>query len=170
MIIRPDDAKQFLATYSRLLTEAYRLTDGEHLEEMLAILAAGRDAIVAEPLLIDAVVTNLEDEGVLLAPDALAAIRTLQLQEWVFLRDTTKYSIFIDVDGKEAYAVRGLTDRLSDITRGTGLLVRTGLVYYKGGYVCDGILANPVWLGPEYKRSYAEIFTALKQSGHFHTE
>ena len=55
------------------------------------------------------------------------------------LRDTTKYSVFIEADGNEAYAVLGLTQRVRAIFGGTGAVIRTGVCRFHGVYVCDGM-------------------------------
>jgi hypothetical protein len=168
MVIDPKEAQIFIAGYKALLTEVHRLAGGKTKMKLLEMLAAARDAAVAEPALIDTAVANLESEGRPLPEDVLEAIRSLKVRRWVFLRDTTKYSVFIDVDGKEAYAVLGLTERLRDIVGGTGVLLQTGVFLFQGAYVCDGIISGAVWLGANYRKSYSDTLAALKKSGHFY--
>jgi hypothetical protein len=168
MVIDPKDAQIFIAGYKDLLTEVHRLAGGAPRMKLMEMLATARDAAVAEPTLIEAAASNLEAEGRRLPEDVLEAILSLKLRRWVFLRDTTKYSVFIDVDGKEAYAVLGLTERLRDIVGGTGVLLQTGVFPFQGAYVCDGIISGAVWLGANYKKEYSDILASLKKSGHFY--
>ncbi len=168
MVINPKDAKQFINSYTSLLAEVHILSDGARKMELLEMLSAARDAVVANPLLLDLAALSLEGQGRPLPEDVLDAVRSLKVRQWIFLRDTTKYSIFIEPDGKEAYAVLGLTERLRDIVGGTGVVLRTGVVRFRGVYVCDGLVANPVWIGANYKREYSEILTSIKKSGRFY--
>lgn len=171
MVIDPNDAEIFISGYKSLLTEVHRLSDGEAGMNLLMMLAAARDAAVADPSLIDTAAANLESAGTPMPEDVLEAVQSIKVRRWVFLRDTTKYSILIEADGREAYGVLGLTQRLRDIVGGTGLILQTGVVYFRGVYVCDGIVSNAgVWLGPNYRRSYSDTLASLKKSGRFYKD
>jgi hypothetical protein len=85
----------------------------------------------------------------------------------VYLKDTTKYSIFIDPDGYEAFAVVGLTGPIRGILGGAAVTFRAGVVDYEGRFVCDGILGSHMWLGPNYKRNFSAMFAAMKKDGRF---
>jgi hypothetical protein len=95
------------------------------------------------------------------------AIDSLRLRQWVYLKDTTKYSIFVAPEEHEAFGVVGLTDRVRDILGGAAVTFRGGVVEYRGKYVCDGILESHMWLGPSYKRDFNALFAALKREGRF---
>jgi hypothetical protein len=168
MVIDPEAAGQFISGYKNLLSEVHRLSGGKPGMELLNMLASAREAVVKEPSLIETAASNLDSAGHALPPDVLEAIRSLRLQRWVYLRDTTKYSIFMDMEGKDAYAVLGLTQRLRDIVGGTGIVLMTGIFHFHGAFVCDGIVSNVIWLGSNYRREYAATFASLKKSGHFH--
>lgn len=73
----------------------------------------------------------------------------------------------MDPDAEQAFAVVGLTDRLRDIIGGSGVYIEAGVVRYKERYVCDGIIAQAVWLGRNYLRSFGETFAQLKAEGKF---
>jgi len=94
-------------------------------------------------------------------------MESLRLTQWVYLKDTTKYSIFIDLEENAAYAVVGLTDRIRNILGGAAVTFRTAVVEYQGKYVCDGILESHTWLGPNYKRDFNAKFSELKREGRF---
>jgi hypothetical protein len=60
--------------------------------------------------------------------EMLDAIAALKLGRWDYLKDTRSYSLLVAEDGRAAYGVLGLTDRLRDVAQGeTGLVVKTGL-------------------------------------------
>jgi hypothetical protein len=112
------------------------------------MLASARDIIIATPSIIETAASKLEGNGSLITPEVVYATKSLQLKQWVYLRDTKTYSVFLDPTGKAAYAVLGLTNRLRDIPGGSGVSFRTGLVEYSGHFVCYGIVSNFAWLGP----------------------
>lgn len=168
MVIDPKKAKVFIAGYTVLLAEVYMLSGGKRSVELLNMLSTARDAVVADPSLLDAAVSNLEVDGRKPSEEVLDAVRSLKVRRWVFLRDTTRYSVFMDLDGREAYAVLGLTDRLSDIVGGTGVMLKAGVLPFQGAYICDGIISNPIWLGANYRKEYSDAFASLKKSGRFY--
>lgn len=168
MIIAPRAAETFIHGYSSLLAEVHRLSNGEAGLELLKMLAAARDITIATPSIIESAASKLEDSGSPVPPEVVYAIKSLQLKQWVYLRDTKTYSVFLEPAGKAAYAVLGLTNRVRDLLGGSGVSFRTGLVEYCGRFVCDGIVSNPVWLGPNYRKEFSANLAVLKKEGKFH--
>jgi hypothetical protein len=167
MIIAPQAAKAFISGYTRLLTQVHLQSNGGPNPELVQILAAARQSIVESPSLIDAAAAALDAKGPSIAKHVLDAIKTIQLKHWIFLRDTSRYSVFLDPDGKAAYAVLGLTDHT--IVGGSAVAFTTGVVAYRGHYVCDGIIGKIVWLGPNMKKTFNATLSVLRKSGGFHT-
>jgi hypothetical protein len=165
MVINPTSAARFISGYKSLLSEIHRLAGEEHSERTLDMLAAARERISLNPPLIKEAAAALEAGGHSITPDVLSAIKTLHLRQWIFLRDTSRYSIFVDPKEHEAYGVLGLTDRIRDILGGSAAAFNAGIVEYCGRYVCDGIIANHVWLGPNYKKEFSSLFAKLKKNG-----
>ena len=64
----------------------------------------------------------------------------------------------------------GLTDRLRDIVGGSGVVLETGLVCYRGRFVCDGLVYKKLWLGPNYKKSFNAAFSEMKAKGRFYVK
>jgi len=64
----------------------------------------------------------------------------------------------------------GLTDRLRDIVGGSGVVVESGLVRYRGRFVCDGLVKRSLWLGPNYKKSFNAAFAEWKAEGRFYVK
>jgi hypothetical protein len=56
-----------------------------------------------------------------------------------------------------------------DIIEGTGAVIETAVMRYRGRFVCDGIVSGiVVWLGPNYRRDYNASFAKIKARGGFH--
>lgn len=165
MVIDPQSAGRFIAGYKSLLSEVSRLVGDPPSDNMLDMLAAAREHVKTNPALIEQAATALESAGQPVATDVLCAIETIRIRQWVFLRDTTKYSIFISPKENEAYAVLGLNDRIRNLVAGSAIAFNAGVVEYCGRYVCDGIVENPVWLGPNYKREFSSMLAELKKEG-----
>lgn len=168
MVIDPQAAQIFINGYSRLLAEVHRLSNGKSGLALMNMLAAARDVTIASPSIVESAASKLDENGSPVPQEVVFAIKSLQLKQWVYLRDTTAYSVFLEPSGKDAYAVLGLTDRLRDILGGSGVSLRTGIVEFGGRYVCDGIVSNPVWLGSNYRKDFAALLAALKKEGKFH--
>ena len=168
MLVDPHAAAHFIAGYQSLLTEVCRQSGGALDVPVLNMLAAARESASENPALLDAAAASLEARGQAVASDVLAAVRTLRFKHWVFLRDTRTYSVFIDGDGTEAYAVLGLTNRIRYMLGGSAAAIKAGVVEYRGHYVCDGIVSELVWLGANLKKEFNETLSHLTKSGAFH--
>ena len=77
----------------------------------------------------------------LVEPDVLDAIAGIKIGRWVYLKDTRSYSVFLDDQGKAAYGVLGLTNRLRNFKRHSGIVMEYGVFQLDGHYVCNGIFA-----------------------------
>ena len=97
-------------------------------------------------------------------------MRTLQVNNWVFLRDTKAYSIFVHPTGDSALGVLGLTDPVRDIVGTTGVIIETGVVLFSRKFVCDGIVTRVVHLGPNYRKSFNRAYRTAKAEGRFHVD
>jgi hypothetical protein len=168
VVIDPRSAAVFIADYKRLLSEAHRLARGPALPNLLQTLASGRDAIQTTPGLLSQAVIRLEESGKPLSSEAQRAIEKLRVRQWVYLKDTSKYSIFVAQEEQEAFGVVGLTDPIRRILGGSAVTFRAGVVEYRGRYVCDGLLGSHAWLGPNYKRDFNALFKELRAEGRFH--
>jgi len=98
------------------------------------------------------------------------AIRTLRIDDYVYLKDTKDYSIFIQASGNSAFGVVGLTERIRDIVGASGVMIETGLIRYRGKFVCDGLVSRLVYLGPGYRKNYGAIYRDLRTQGRFQVE
>lgn len=168
MVIDSPTAKRFIAAYKDFLGTLVSAQDKAS-KDVVQWLALGRDHFVADRSLLDAYrAANPKADA-----QMLDAIAHSQVGQWVHLKDTRTYSVLLDMDATRAYAVLGLTQPLRTIglTRdepmGSGLVIQAALVPLNGHWVCDGLIQNPVWLGPNYRRSYTASYTALRKAGGF---
>jgi hypothetical protein len=165
MVLAAPAAKAFIRDYSLLLAEVHRLSGEAQESELLRILAAGREALQKVPERMRQAVDSLKGRGAELSPEVLKAVGTLRLKQWVYLRDTTKCSILLAPEDREAFGVLGLTDPLRTLAGRGAVTFRTGVVEYGGKYVCDGLFSGHVRIGPNYRRDFEALFKAVKAEG-----
>lgn len=167
MVLEPPLAATFIHGYKTVLLE---VGDKKHQNKpTLNRLAIARDQLVRDPAVLDHAVQSLTASTVEVDAHVIAAMRSLRLKRWIYLRDTRTYSVFLDEDDQDAYAVLGLTDRLRDIIGDSGAVIETGLVSFAGHFVCDGIISSVIWLGRGIRGSFNESFREIKLTGRFHT-
>jgi hypothetical protein len=102
--------------------------------------------------------------------DMLDAIERMEIGRWIYLKDTRSYSVFLRDDGKAAYAVQGLTNRLRAIHGYSGIVLQAGIFPLGGQFVCDGIFADVMILGPNYMADFRDRYQVLRESGCFYAE
>lgn len=170
MLIEPQAAQTFCEHYTAIMAEIHVLFKGENGIGVHMMIAKSRKIAVSNPAILDTALQNLESTDYPIHPDVIRAVKSLQLNNWVYLRDTRAYSVFINPEATAAYAVLGLTDRIRKITGDTGICIRTGIVEYCGSFMCDGVVSNPVWIGPNYRREFTTILSQLKKEGKFYTK
>jgi hypothetical protein len=169
MLLEPNLASVFMQDYIGLMAEIY-VSDPEHEKRatVLEIVASGRARYAADPKRLDAAIAAAAARRKPLATEVAEAVRKMQLKKWIFLRDTNRHSLFLDPEGNAAYGVLGLTQRIRDIVGGSGAILETALLPYRGRFVCDGVITEVLWLGANYRKSFAALFSRLKKSGAFH--
>lgn len=169
MIITEHEASIFIQGYTQLMVEIYGVAPPRRRYRLLEVIAAARVKYLADRALLDKALRQLSAKSVSVPDRVVSAVRSLEVKKWVYLRDTRSHSIFIDPSGEKAYGVLGLTERIRNITGGTGAVVEMGLVRYLGHYVSDGVAANLVWLGPNYKKDFSDALGRLRSKGEFHS-
>ncbi len=168
-LLDPAAAIAFIEGYKRFLstvTTAYRADEGSLLET----LVGARRRITKDPVLLCDTLAKARNFTPGLGDSVLQAIGTLRVENWVYLKDTRSYAIFMDSSGEFAFGVRALTQRIRDIVGTPGVLLETGIVRYCGQYVCDGLVSGVVHLGRNYLRSFAGTYEKLRAQGRFEVE
>ncbi len=170
MYLAPADAQRFIQGYKLLMLEILGEQEDRITGSVVRLLAKARAKLVGKRALLHKSIARLEARNVRLDPEVVTALEGLEVRLWVYLRDTTRHSIMIDSTADRAFGGLGLTQGIRDIVGGTGVIIETGLVPYRGQYVCDGVITQVVWLGPGYRRSWNETFKEIKASGQFHVK
>jgi hypothetical protein len=170
MVLEAAYAQRFINGYSALLLTILGEAAHDMKGGLVPKLAAGRAKMKKHPELFQEARAKLASQTPSVDPEVMEAVEGLDLRQWIYLRDTKLHSIFVDPSIDRAFGVLGLTERLRAILGGSGASIETGLVRYKGRFVCDGVFARTVWLGSSYKKSFNERFRLLKAEGKFHVQ
>ena len=106
MIVNHKLATAFLQRYSDfLMFVCAEYVESISEEEILAGLAIAREIYIRDRSIFDDFL-NADNRNVEIIDDA---IRSLDISHWVYLKDTPKHSLLINVEGEYACAVKGLT-------------------------------------------------------------
>jgi hypothetical protein len=168
MILKADAAWRFIEGYKKLLFEIDGESRSRAKDSVVQKLAEARAKLMERHALLQEAQARLVARSESIDPEVIQAVEGLEVRDWVYLKDTKVHSIFMDAETKRAFGVVGLTDRLRDIVGGSGVVLETGLVRYRGRFVCDGLVYKKVWLGPNYKKSFNAAFSEMKAEGRFH--
>ena len=158
-------ANNFIKRYMAFLMFAYQecCEVGDE-KELLNKLNLGRDAFLKDRNLLREYLVKSKEKSSLFYD----AIDSLEVGEWVYLRDTTKYSLFVKTDESASYAVLGLTQPIKEIFGCSGLYMKTGIIRLGPNFVCDGLIVNQVQLGKNYRDGFNSTYRRMKSSGKFH--
>ena len=168
MILDERSATVFINGYQKLLLEICGPAKGN--VKLLERLAKGRKKLMSDVSLLDDAVSRIHDRGQHVDETVVVAAASLQVKSWVYLRDTRRYSIFMEEAGTHAYGAVGITDPIKELLCGSGALVETGLLLYDGRIVCDGLISPLAWIGPLYKRDFNEALSKIRAAGQFYTD
>jgi hypothetical protein len=168
-LLDPATATEFIEGYKRFLLTvetADRADEGGILET----LVGARRRITSDPVLLRDKLADARRITPGLGDAVLQAIGTLRVENWVYLKDTRSYAVFMNSSGEFAFGVRALTQRIRDIVGTSGVMLETGIVRYCGQYVCDGLVSGVVHLGRYYLRSFASAYERIRAQGRFEVE
>jgi len=168
MLLDPESAKSFIAGYGAVLLEILRNIKVRTTSNLIGDFAKARGHLKHHPAAIDDALHTLHDRCHPIEPRVGAAIRSIRVDQWVYLRSTTRYAVFIDSAADNAYAVLGLTDPIDANTGGQSVTFEAGIVELDGAYVCDGVVKGPVFLGSGLRRQFNASLAELRRSGRFH--
>jgi hypothetical protein len=168
MIIPTQQASEFIKDYTRILVQIYKPFEDKSETKLLDKLATARSIFCSNRSLLDPALQALDAQSITILPEVISAVRSLEVKQWVYLKDTRSYSVFIDPSAKIAYGVLGLTERLRDIIGGSGAFVETGLLRYRSRYISDGIVSQVVWFGNNLKKEFTNDLNDIKTHGSFH--
>jgi hypothetical protein len=169
MQLDPTIAQTFSEDYRQILLMVYSLQGLKGHRTPEERMVAARRCLFREAELLDEAVAALEGRrGVFVDEDVVAAMRTLEVGKWIYLRDLRHHSILLHPDGVIAFGVVGLTQPIRALTGGPGFLFEAGIMAIEGHFVCDGLLGETVALGWGYQADHNPVFQELKAIGAFH--
>lgn len=168
MVVEPAVANRFINEYKRFLLSIYQpeSADDER-KSMNEKLHSARKRFIANRGLLDEYMRKLEDGTEPIDRKILLAIRNLEYSRWVYLRDLRSYSIFLKDGGGYGFGVLGLTDEISVMTGGPGVVLEAGVFAFDDHYICDGLIAGLAHLGPNIRKSCNELYKELRETGRF---
>jgi len=167
MIIDPLSASKFISVYKALLLEIDRTGHDGRKSNLIKRLVAARSRLSSDPSLIEQALAALKPKSVAVDPEVVGSLRSLEVENWVFLRDTKVHLLFVHPSEHRAYGVLGLNDRIRDIVG--GVVIETGLVQYAGRFVCDGLVSRILWLGKNYRHNFNRAYQAITSEGRFYS-
>lgn len=168
MVIEPTIANRFINEYKRFLLSIYQPESADDDgKRMIEKLHSARKRFIANRGLLDEYMRKLEDGADPLDRKILLAIRNLEYSRWVYVRDVKSYSIFLKDDGGYGFGVLGLTDEISVMTGGQGVVLEAGVFAFDDHYICDGLYASLAHLGPNIRKSWNELYKELRDAGRF---
>ena len=146
MIIDPLSASKFIAVYKALLLEIDRTGHDARTSKLVKRLAAARSRLASDPSLIEQALAALRSKSVAVDPEVVESLRSLEVENWVFLRDTKVHSLFVHPTEHRAYGVQ-----------------------YGGRFVCDGLVSRILWLGKNYRHGFNRAYQAIRLEGRFYS-
>jgi hypothetical protein len=168
MLLPYSDAKKIIDGYKAVLLNAFAESGRCASKKLIYDLAAARSYCVDNPSALSSAIAITIAHGNQIDGEVVKAIESLKVCRWFHLRHTTKYALLIDEDYRNAYAVKALTDPLHDIAGGKSFTFEAGVFEYKKHYVCDGIIADTVHLGPNIRSELRETYNKIKEAGRFY--
>jgi hypothetical protein len=168
MLIDSHQASRFISAYKAVLLELHHLSGEATHADLITNLASARSYLKGYPDSLGGALTTLELAGTAIARDIQQALKSLRIEQWVYLRSTTRYAIFLDPAANDAYAVLGLNNSVEEIVGTSAVAFEAGLFSFAGSYVCDGIIHAPILLGPGYRRQFSTSLADIRKRGRFH--
>ncbi|WP_369942354.1 hypothetical protein [Xanthomonas medicagonis] len=168
MLLPREQALRFIEGYKSILFRVLSDADAPRTGSINEDLATARALVHANPSLIDAAVTRLTSESDPIEPTVVAAMRTLRFRQWVYLRHTKTFAVFLDKEIKNAYAVRALTTPLNELLDEPPFIFEAGVLEFEGHFICDGLILNPIALGRGYRAELNAAYTSIRKAGNFY--
>jgi hypothetical protein len=168
MLLPREQALRFIAGYKSVLLRVLSNTKMATTQSVNNDLAAARSLINESRDLLETAFDELAAEGKTIETDVVEAIRSIRIDQWVYVKHTKTFAVFMDKEAKNAYAVRALTTPLNHLLDEPPFLLETGLFKFQGVFVCDGLAIDPVPLGPGYRAQLLAAYSSLRKSGHFY--
>ena len=168
MLLPREQALRFINGYKPALLRVLANTNTASTGSINDDLVAARALVHGDKDLFEAALADLATEGTPVEAEVAAAIRSIRVELWIYLKHTKTFAVFLDKEARNAYAVRALTTPLDELLDEPPFALETGVFRFQGVFVCDGLALNPVALGPGYRAQLKAVYSQLRKSGKFH--
>ena len=159
---------RFIVGYKSVLLRVLADTNAPTSKSINSDLAAARTLVKNNRNLLETALAELAAEGNEVESAVVAAIRSMRVDIWLYVRQTKTFAVFLDKESNNAYAVRALTTQLEQLVDKPPFALETGVFEFEGHFVCDGLVQNPVALGPGYRARLTAADSQIRKSGRFH--
>jgi hypothetical protein len=170
MLLPRDQALRFIEGYKAVLLQVLHASGKSSSGSIIDDLASARSLAKDKSELIEDAFSDLSNQAQFIDPTVAQAIRTMKVSQWIYLRHTKTAAIFVDIEVENAFAVKALTTPLFEVAEEPPITFETGVFKYLGNYVCDGIVLNPVLIGPGYKAQFNAAYSTIRKAGCFHAK
>ncbi len=168
MLLARDQALCFIEGYKSALLQVLHAAEIERTDSIIGDLADARKRVKQQPMAMEEAFAAMAAQGIPLDGAVVQAIRTMRVKRWVYLRHTRQAAIFIDEEVKNVFAVKALTTPIYEVVDSPPSTFEAGVFEYCGHYVCDGIILNPVMLGPGYGAQFKAAYAEIRKAGRYH--
>lgn len=121
MVLEPHAAAQFIKGYKAILLEIGAQESGNSPRRALEKLAAAREQLYKDRSLLKKGLNRVKAKVPDISPAVIQAVEDLEVEPWIYLRDTKRHSIFIHPKGHCAFGVLGLTEPIRDVAGGPSM-------------------------------------------------
>ena len=170
MLLPRDQALRFIEGYKSVLLRVLNILGIERTDSIISDLSKARAKILENSDLTERAIAELSVQGCPVEADVAQAIRSMKVSQWVYLRHTKTAAIFIDKEVQNAYSVKALTTPINQVVDEPPSMFTAGVFQYIGFFVCDGIIENPVMLGPGYKAQFNAAYSVIRKAGHYYAK
>lgn len=167
LMLEPLLASKFITHYQNILLDIAG-PPGKR-QNLIEHLIHARNLLAREPERLAATLERLRGTDENPHEDVIDALQDFRAQRWIYLRDTRSHSIFLEPDGSAAYGALGLTQRIREISGGSGVVVTAALLNFRGRIICDGLIATGATLGPGIRRDYTAQLAQARADGRYST-
>lgn len=169
MLLPPDSAFRFIEGYKAILLQVLADAGIDQTGDVTKDLVAARSHMNGKPEQIDLAIAHLGKMGQPVDTAVESAARSMNVRRWIYLRHGKMFAVFLDTKAENAFQVRALTTPLNELAGEPPVMFEAGVFEYDGVFVCDGLAANPLFLGPNYTASFRAAYSAIRKAGRVHT-
>lgn len=160
--IKPDIAKRFLKTYKYILLFIYEERRFEYDKDKPVEMYVNSARILdKKPEYLDRWMADVKDYDI----EMIDVIRKIRYDRFIYLKDTSSYSIVMESDYSRIYKCHGLNDGLQTLINHDYASFECGLAKYDNMIFINGLVCNWIYLGVNFRNEVKARFKILKEAG-----